>query len=134
MRTTDEQVLKHIIAYCEQVEKAVDRFGKNSDVFMRDEVYQNAVSMPIMQIGELTKRLTPEFRVATEREFHWKAIAGMRDRYAHGYLEMNAEIIWRTATQDIPVLRQQCEELLEQIFQLEQEEAREKELEDGPEL
>ena len=131
MRTTDEQVLKHIIAYCEQVEKAVDRFGKNSDVFMRDEVYQNAVSMPIMQIGELTKRLTPEFRVATEREFHWKAIAGMRDRYAHGYLEMDPEKIWDTATQDIPVLRQQCEELLEQIFQLEQEEAREKELEDG---
>lgn len=134
MRTTDEQVLKHIIAYCEQVEKAVNRFGKNSDVFMRDEVYQNAVSMPIMQIGELTKRLTPEFRVATEREFHWKAIAGMRDRYAHGYLEMDPEKIWDTATQDIPVLRQQCEELLEQIFQLEQEEAREKELEDGPEL
>ena len=134
MRTTNEQILKHIIGYCEQVEKAVNRFGENSDIFMQDEVYQNAVSMPIMQIGELTKRFTPEFRAATEQKFHWKAIAGMRDRYAHGYLEMDAVKIWATATQDIPELRQQCEELLEQILQLEQEEAREKELEDGPEL
>ncbi len=134
MRTTNEQILKHIIGYCEQVEKAVNRFGENSDIFMQDEVYQNAVSMPIMQIGELTKRFTPEFRAATEQKFHWKAIAGMRDRYAHGYLEMDAVKIWATATQDIPELRQQCEELLKQILQLEQEEAREKELEDGPEL
>lgn len=136
MRVSDEQVLQHIIGYCEQVKKAVDRFGENYETFATDEVYQNAVSMPIMQIGELTKKLSPAFRTATEREFHWKAIAGMRDRYAHGYLEMDPVKIWDTAVADIPVLRQQCETILDQIYQLEQEEAleEEREREDGPEL
>ena len=134
MSGPDKQILEHIVSYCNRIQVAVQRFGNSRETFLADNFYQDGVSMCIMQIGELTKRFTPEFRAATEREFHWKAIAGMRDRYAHGYLEMNAEIIWRTAAQDIPVLRQQCEELLEQIFQLEQEEAREKELEDGPEL
>ena len=98
---------------------------RSGDVVLADNFYQDGVSMCIMQIGELTKKLSPEFRVATEREFHWKAIADMRDRYAHGYLEMNAKIIWVTASQDLPVLRKQCADLLEQARALQSEESKE---------
>lgn len=125
MKTRDSQILKHIVTYCEQCRAAITRFGDSYEQFSADEVYQNAVSMPIMQIGELTKRLTPEFRVATETQFHWKAIAGMRDRYAHGYLDMDVKYIWQTASKDVLVLEKQCNELLEQIRELEEQEAQE---------
>ena len=125
MREANGQILEHIVSYCDRVAAALERFGNSEAAFLADNFYQDGVSMCIMQIGELTKKLSPEFRVATERKFHWKAIAGMRDRYAHGYLEMNAKIIWVTASQDLPVLRKQCADLLEQARALQSEESKE---------
>lgn len=36
----------------------------------------------------------------------------MRDLVSHSYGRMNCEIIWRTAINDIPVLKRFCEEWL----------------------
>jgi uncharacterized protein with HEPN domain len=38
--------------------------------------------MPILQIGELAKNLSDEFR-ETNNDIPWKAIMGMRDIFAH---------------------------------------------------
>ena len=48
----DLSILRHILSYCEQIEEAVNRFGADSDLFLRDAVYHNAVSLCILQIGE----------------------------------------------------------------------------------
>ena len=37
---------------------------------------------------------------------------GMRNLVAHSYGSMNREIIWETAVNDIPTLKQFCEEQL----------------------
>jgi uncharacterized protein with HEPN domain len=34
----------------------------------------------------------------------WRAIIGMRNRLIHAYFEINTEIVWQTATQEIPAL------------------------------
>lgn len=33
----------------------------------------------------------------------------MRNIFAHDYFNMDIEVIWKTATKDIPVLRKFCE-------------------------
>lgn len=128
MKMTDKQVVEHILPYCRRISEAIQRFGESYETFKADAFYQDGIAMCVMQIGELTKKLTPEFRVGTEKEFHWKAIAGMRDRYAHGYLSMNIETIWETASQDIPTLAKQCAELLERIREEEAQEIEDPEL------
>ena len=47
-------------------------------------VYQNAVAMCILQLGELTKQLTPEF-TAAHRQIPWSLIAKKRDLYVFVY-------------------------------------------------
>ena len=107
----DIAVLRKILRYCCEVDEAVERFGKNFEIFENDAVFRNAVSMPIMQIGELTKQLSDEF-TATDSNVPWHSIRGMRNWFAHNYHGMDIEAIWGTVVNDIPVLRKFCEDTL----------------------
>ena len=40
----------------------------------------------------------------TQNETDWNSIRGMRNKFAHGYFDMNIEIIYKTAKDDIPEL------------------------------
>jgi uncharacterized protein with HEPN domain len=44
-------------------------------------------------VGELTKRLSPEFRQQHDR-IPWREIAGMRDVVVHDYDHVRLEIVW----------------------------------------
>lgn len=60
-------------------------FIRNSkEAFLALHVYQNAVAMCILQLGELPKRLTPEFTTA-HRQIPWSLIAKKRDLYVFVY-------------------------------------------------
>lgn len=65
-----------------------------------------------MQIGELSGGLSEEYRKATSSRVQWGPMKGMRNLVAHSYGSMNREIIWETAVNDIPTLKQFCEEQL----------------------
>lgn len=107
----DKQILEHIINYCDEVTETFETFGMNKDRFMESAPFRNACSMPIMQIGELAKKLSVSF-VNNDKKMPWKAIKGMRDMFAHGYHSMNKEMIWETSTKDIPVLKKHVENIL----------------------
>lgn len=50
----------------------------------------------------------PEF-VAKHPEIPWWQIRGMRNRMAHGYFEIDLNIVWDTVRISLPVLREQLE-------------------------
>lgn len=58
----DSRILAYIVSYCDQIDLAVERFGKSYDTFSEDPVYRNAVSLCILQIGELVGNLSEAFR------------------------------------------------------------------------
>ena len=60
----DLSILEHIIRYCDQIDEAVRRFGNDGKVFMSDTVYQNAVALCLLQIGELVGHLSDACRAA----------------------------------------------------------------------
>lgn len=47
-------------------------------------------------------------------EIPWNSIIRMRHVLVHGYAEVLPEILWTTATSDVPVLRHQVELLITQ--------------------
>ena len=104
MNKGDWQRLLHIKSYCDDIAQFIQRFGKSYDIFIHDRAYFSAVSMCILQIGELANGLSPEFREETKHEMPWGMIRGMRNWLAHAYGEMDENIIWETATNDIPQL------------------------------
>ena len=114
MNKGDWQRLLHIRVYCEDIKRFIDRFGENYDVFTQDRAYFNAVSMCILQIGELANGLSEEFREQTKNEMPWGMIRGMRNWLTHAYAETDESIIWETAVNDIPQLLAFCNNYIEQ--------------------
>lgn len=107
----DRQILQHIVNYCDEVSAAVELFGREKSGFNENVVYRNAVSMPILQIGELANHLSEDF-IQKYSQIPWRAIVGMRNRFAHGYQVMDVEEIWQTATEDLSELKDFCRKVL----------------------
>lgn len=112
MLSPDLQRIKHIRDYCTEIEKTVTRYGRAFAIFDSDPDYQRSVPFSILQIGELSGGLSQEYRQATADRVQWGPIKGMRNLVAHNYGSMSREIIWETATTDIPALKRFCEEQL----------------------
>ncbi len=113
MDKLDWQKMIQIRTYCEDIETFIERFGRDFRIFTEDRAYFNAVSMCILQIGELANSLSEEFRQRTESQIPWRMIRGMRNVLAHSYGEIDEEVIWVTANHDIPRLQDFCIRLLE---------------------
>ena len=114
LNEVDLQILQHIIRYCDEVLATIEMFGADKQEFLQNFIYRNAVSMPILQVGELVNHLSDDF-TKTYSEMPWKAIVGMRNRFAHGYQVMNLDEIWFTATNDIPALRRYCRNIIDDL-------------------
>ena len=95
-----------------QIEETVNRFGNSYDVFTEDYVYQNACAMCILQIGELVGNLSEDFKTSYNG-VPWKNIKGMRNIFAHNYGNMSILATWETVTEDIPMLRKYCIDIIE---------------------
>jgi uncharacterized protein with HEPN domain len=120
MITSDERdrnIIAHILEYCKQIDECFSRFGNSYEIFISDVIFRNAVSMAEFQIGELSGHLSEKFKEETKKEIPWKEIRGMRNIFAHNYLEMDIERIWEVATEDISVLRNFCENQLSELPQ-----------------
>ncbi len=109
MLPPDIQKLEHIRDYCSEISKTIMRYGASFEIFDNDPDYQRSVSFCILQIGELSSKLSSEFRQNTAGSIQWGPIKGMRNLVVHSYSSMSRDIIWETAITDIPVLKDFCE-------------------------
>lgn len=113
MDKKDWQKLLHIRTHCEDVASFLERAGNDREAFLHDRLYFNAVSMCILQIGELANGLSEDFRKQTRSEIPWDMIRGMRNWLAHAYGEIDEEMIWNTAVEDIPKVLAFCNKRLD---------------------
>jgi uncharacterized protein with HEPN domain len=96
--------LKHIVVCIEAVESYTKDFTKKE--FLASPEKQDAVLHRIQIIGEATKSLPIE----AKKDFPnvpWRKIAAMRDVIVHDYFEIDLELVWKTARQDLPKLRRE---------------------------
>ncbi|MFC2593778.1 MAG: DUF86 domain-containing protein [Fretibacterium sp.] len=80
------------------------------DIF--DTLHFNAAVMNIQQIGELAKKLIPEFVLRTQDEIPWSDIRGMRNIIAHDYGKLSENTVREIELRDIPKLAAFCEKVL----------------------
>jgi len=85
--------------------------GLNWDQFMASGEKQDSVLHRISNIGEISKRISPEFK-ADHPAIPWRIIAGMRDRIIHDYYQIDWEVVWDTAVKSIPGLIRLIEPLV----------------------
>jgi uncharacterized protein with HEPN domain len=75
----------------------------NQSSFVADKRTHIAVLYEITVIGEIVKRLSPEFR-QSHPEIPWKQMAGMRDQLVHDYNEVDLDLTWEVTQSSIPEL------------------------------
>lgn len=74
--------------------------------FLNDRRTQQAVIMSLIIIGEAATKVMdtyPEFASA-HAEIPWRNMRGMRNRIAHGYFDINLEVVWETVQSALPDL------------------------------
>ena len=62
-------------------------------------------------IGEAANCISPAFS-ARNQDIPWKKMIGMRNRLIHGYFDINYDVVWDTAINDIPDLKNLLEKSL----------------------
>lgn len=103
----DRVIIEQILRYCEHINTAHLDFDSSKARFLESTTYQNAVSMCILQIGELAGRLSDDFR-AVHNEIPWQRIKGMRNFVAHAYGLIDFDVVWYVSTISINELQQFC--------------------------
>ena len=93
--------------------EAVAQFveGHNLESFEVNRLLQSAVVHQLAIVGEAVSRVSPELR---ERypNIPWSDIKGFRNIVVHNYFGIDWSEVWRAATRDLPVLRDQVAEIL----------------------
>lgn len=78
----------------------------------------SASCMMIENIGEGIKkidRLAPKLLMTLDSNVPWRNIKGLRDQIAHGYFNLDEEIIFDVVKNEIPKLKQSLNSILNQL-------------------
>src|SRR3989338_1408910 len=98
----DKLYIDHILESIAKIESFAA--GLNLETFRKNILVQSAVMRELEIIGEAAKKLSEEFK-KQHSGIVWREVAGMRDKLAHDYFEIDVEIVWKTVTDELPRLR-----------------------------
>jgi uncharacterized protein with HEPN domain len=87
--------------------------GMSKEDFLADKRTQQAVVMSLVIIGEASARIMDKHSefVAGNPEIPWRGMRGMRNRVAHGYFDVNLDVVWDTIQIALPDLLSRLERL-----------------------
>lgn len=83
--------------------------GLAKEEFLEDKRTQQAVIMSLIIIGEAATKVMDGYAefVQAHSEVPWRNMRGMRNRIAHGYFDINLDVVWDTVQAALPELLKQ---------------------------
>ncbi|POB09970.1 DUF86 domain-containing protein [Sulfobacillus sp. hq2] len=106
------RTLTHIEEAVQRIKRWTERISHEE--FLDDEIRQSAVIRQLEIIGEATGRLTVEFLRAYPN-LPWNVMKSMRNLLIHGYDEVDIDMVWTTATTDIPQIHPPLQKLISEV-------------------
>jgi uncharacterized protein with HEPN domain len=94
--------LGHVRQAATDARSFVDGLGKNE--FLADKRTQQAVIMSLIIIGEAATKIMdgyPSF-IELHADIPRRGMRGMRNRIAHGYFDINIDMVWETVQTALP--------------------------------
>jgi len=109
MKKDPQVYLAHILQSITSIERHVK--GISKEAFLESEDIQDIITRRLEIIGEAARQISQDFKTQ-HSEIPWRDIGDMRNVLIHTYFEVDYTIIWKTATELVPVLKKQIEALL----------------------
>jgi len=80
--------------------------GLTYESFMADTRTKKAVLMSLFVVGEAAAKMMLHHQnfVSAHPDLPWSKMRGLRNRLAHGYFDINYELVWNTTQTDLPEL------------------------------
>jgi uncharacterized protein with HEPN domain len=108
----DDVYLLHIRDAAAKIEEYLQ--GVGHDEFCKNSLMQDGVVRQIAIIGEAAKRLSKEMR-EKHADVPWGSMVGMRNKLIHDYMGVDCESVWKTAKQDVPLLKEKVVAILDSL-------------------
>jgi uncharacterized protein with HEPN domain len=111
MLTKDQHCLESIL---ESIDRIIEYTSgiNTADDFYKDYRNFDATMMNFVVIGEMTDKISDEFKKA-HPEIEWIKIKGFRNIVAHDYFGIDAEEVWQIINSKIPRLKSDIKLLLD---------------------
>ncbi|MFT3812227.1 MAG: DUF86 domain-containing protein [Acidovorax sp.] len=83
--------------------------GLAKEDFLKDKRTQQAVIMSLIILGEAATKVMDSHAAfaQTHSTVPWRSMRGMRNRIAHGYFDINLDVVWNTVQTALPELLDQ---------------------------
>jgi uncharacterized protein with HEPN domain len=83
--------------------------GLAKEDFLEDKRTQQAVIMSLIIIGEAATKVMDGYAdfIQTHADVPWRSMRNMRNRMAHGYFDINLDVVWETVREWLPALLKQ---------------------------
>ena len=95
----DALYLGHMASALARIAEFVERVPRSE--FEREWTLQNALIRELEILGEAASKISAEL-VKANPEVPWKEMTGLRHKLIHDYFEVDLDIVWRTATVNVP--------------------------------
>ena len=108
------QRLLHMLTGIKRLNRMLE--GVSKETFLDDLRLQDASAFDISTIGEAASNVTDEFK-ALHPEIPWIQMRGLRNRLVHifDYEQIDYDIIWIVATEELPALESKIRSALATI-------------------
>ena len=111
LSTKDKGTLIQIGKRCERILDKTQNINK--DVFDHSDDLKEVICFNLFQIGELAHNLSKDF-TNDYNGIPWKQIINMRNKIVHRYVTVEFDVVWNTAINDIPALKDYCKKILDE--------------------
>jgi uncharacterized protein with HEPN domain len=112
MTPPDGLYLRHMLDAIDPVIEATNRTSVED--FHNEWMIQNAIVHELQILGEAAGRLSREL-TDNHPEIPWHQVTGLRHKIVHDYFVLDLEVVWDTATIDVPAIRPVVEALSNEI-------------------
>ena len=111
--------MRHEVLYLKDIIESTDAIssfiaGIERSSFAGNDLVRSAVLQKLIVIGEAAAHLPKDFR-ELHTDVEWRDIVAFRNIAVHAYFSVDWDIVWVTATRDVPELRRLIARILAQI-------------------
>lgn len=106
----DKQRIYYILKHYSELQKELNDINDDFNEFVNNLVYQKAIKLDVIQIGEHTTNLSNERKNMIRKE-DVRGVIDYRNQVVHGYVTIRNEELWNTIHNDLPKYIEQVKNL-----------------------